>query len=665
MNTLRLRINFFVLLVTGATLALNAAPRLPQDTEALNTQLINAIRDGASSKAAAIISRGADPNAKDPAGTPALMVAALTADARMVQVLLEHGAKPNTPNAAGATALIWAAGDAAKVASLLAYGADVNARSQAGRTALLVAAGHDGAHDIVKMLLDKGADVNATDNLEGFVFTGGGGATPLIEAAKTRDLGTVRLLLDHGSNVNAVDKMGGTALTEASLRGSTEIAEFLIQRGADVNHRTNRFGYTPLILASMRPYPSTIRLLIASKADINAKDASGSTALMWAAYSDYMQTDPVRELLAAGGDPAIVNNFGETAATWAARRGQTSVVALLNGDAGAPAVQAAKFVNRDVKVNTENLKAAVARSLAVLDQGGPQFFKVSGCISCHNQTLPLVASAHARTAGVQPDEKIEQQQLKSVLATLKPATGILAENTDILPDIAVTGGYIAEMLTAQNYQPDALTEALVHNIAAHQMKDGSWVGWSPRPPIEIGDVQATANAVRAMTLYPIAGRKREFDEQIARARKWLRNFAPVTTEDKTMRLFGLYWAGASHEDIAAAADALLADQRADGGWGQLPTLPSDAYATGKVLTALKETTRVSIIGGPYLTGLQYLLQTQESDGSWIVKTRAYPFQPLKESGFPHGRDQWISSAGTAWASIALSYGAAPVKLVRR
>jgi len=53
-------------------------------------------------------------------------------------------------------------------------------------------------------------------------------------------------------------------------------------------------------------------------------------------------------------------------------------------------------------------------------------------------------------------------------------------------------------------------------------------------------------------------------------------------------------------------------------------------------------------------GIAFLVRTQIPDGSWLVRTRSFPFQPLKNSGFPHGRDQWISAAGTSWAVMALS-----------
>jgi len=49
-------------------------------------------------------------------------------------------------------------------------------------------------------------------------------------------------------------------------------------------------------------------------------------------------------------------------------------------------------------------------------------------------------------------------------------------------------------------------------------------------------------------------------------------------------------------------------------------------------------------------GVDYLLRTQQEDGSWHVKSKAMTFQPYFESGFPHGYDQWISAAGSSWGS---------------
>ena len=119
-----------------------------------------------------------------------------------------------------------------------------------------------------------------------------------------------------------------------------------------------------------------------------------------------------------------------------------------------------------------------------------------------------------------------------------------------------------------------------------------------------------------------------------------------------MQLLGLVWSGASPSDISVSAAALRALQRADGGWAQLPTLESDAYATGQALVALNAAGE-SPTTAPTRRGLDFLLRTQFPDGSWLVRTRSYPLQPPKDSGFPHGRHQWISAAGTSWAAMAL------------
>ena len=94
-------------------------------------------------------------------------------------------------------------------------------------------------------------------------------------------------------------------------------------------------------------------------------------------------------------------------------------------------------------------------------------------------------------------------------------------------------------------------------------------------------------------------------------------------------------------------------QKSDGGWSQFPTLTSDAYATGQVLFALNTAGKMPATDPVYRKGIEYLLRTQLPDGSWFVQSRAVPFQPYRETGFPHGRNQFISAAATSWAVMAL------------
>ena len=123
-----------------------------------------------------------------------------------------------------------------------------------------------------------------------------------------------------------------------------------------------------------------------------------------------------------------------------------------------------------------------------------------------------------------------------------------------------------------------------------------------------------------------------------------------------MQLLGLGWSGLSAQNVTLKkfVSELLWDQRPDGGWAQLPTLESDAYATGQALVALREAGGLAVSSPAYRRGVQFLLNTQREDGSWYVKTRAIPLQPYFESGFPYGRDQWISAAATNWATTALA-----------
>ena len=107
----------------------------------------------------------------------------------------------------------------------------------------------------------------------------------------------------------------------------------------------------------------------------------------------------------------------------------------------------------------------------------------------------------------------------------------------------------------------------------------------------------------------------------------------MTTEDRAFQLLGFAWAGASRNQTAKAGRALMAEQRADGGWAQLPSLASDAYATGQALFALRESgVLASANNAAYRRGVRYLLNSQFEDGSWYVKSRAIPFQPFFETG---------------------------------
>jgi hypothetical protein len=198
------------------------------------------------------------------------------------------------------------------------------------------------------------------------------------------------------------------------------------------------------------------------------------------------------------------------------------------------------------------------------------------------------------------------------------------------------------------------TDSWVHHLAALQGSDGRWHNNLPRPPIQTSDVGATALAIQGLQHYGLPGRRAEFADRIDRGRRWLKTVKADNTEGRIYQILGLAWAGENPSDLSTLAKALLAQQGEDGGWSQLQGLKSDAYATGQALYALRVGAGLASSHPAIQKGRRYLLATQLEDGTWHVTRRSFPFQPGMKSGFPHGRDSWISAAATSWAVMALS-----------
>jgi ankyrin repeat protein len=209
------------------------------------------------------------------------------------------------------------AGDTAEVLSLIREGAGVNARGATyGNTALIDAAAR-GYTETVRALLEKGGEVDATDNA---------GRTALMEAAFGGYTDTVRLLHEKGANVNAIDNEGWTPLFWAAFSRRSDTVRFLLEKGADVNAK-NKHEDNALIQAAYGGDMDTVTVLLDHHADINAKDDLGKTALIEAARQGH--TDAVRLLLENGADVDLQAQDGSTALSLAVQQHHSDIVALL------------------------------------------------------------------------------------------------------------------------------------------------------------------------------------------------------------------------------------------------------------------------------------------------------------------------------------------------
>lgn len=585
-------------------------------------------------------------NSRGPEGSTPFMYAVLYANASTLADLLKLGADPNKRNDGNATALLWAAADLEKTRVLLDHAADVNARSDELRTPLMAAARHPGGTPIVKLLLDHGAKVNPNAHP-------GGESSPLTEAATAGDVETVQLLLKHGADAKAA---GQQALSIAIQQRCLKCLELIAAKNPDRAAYTGALQETA-VLADAK----SVRLLLDHGADVNAYDPFGRTPLMNAAASDALPLDVVKLLVSRGADVNAKNRHtkagdaGTTVLDIAKFHGDTPITEFLvksgaKGNAVSPAVLHSKQEN--------SLRAAIQESLPLLQRADANFSPKAGCISCHNNSLTAMTVGLARRRQIRVDETIAAQQVKANVQSLEASRermhqGFLFTTEDNFGALIV--GYMLLGLGAENYKADLNTDAAAMYLKTHQMADGQWSFpvADPRPPICSVYIGQTAISMRALQLYAPKTDRDAYDKAIQLAASWLAKAQPITNDDRGWKLMGLSWAGTDQVAKQKAMQDLLAAQKTDGGWPDIASMESTAYSTGRALVAL-QAAGLPVSDAAYQRGVRFLLSTQQSDGSWFVKTRALAFQPYFDAGFPHGYNQWISTAATGWAAMALT-----------
>jgi pectate lyase len=248
-------------------------------------------------KVRSLVETGVDVNEKDDSGMTPLLRAVAGKHTEVAEFLIESGADVNAGNKQSIVPLyraLWNR-DLAMVKLLLENGADVNAQHvQTGYTPLHWAVMMDNK-EIVELLLGAGADVNAKSNsketpldvaaygvspaIGELLMAKGATISSLHAAAYMGDLAKVKSFIDEGADVNQKKGMfQNTALHSAAAGGRTEVTEFLISKGSDVNAQ-NRAGGTPLHMAAEGGHLDVTRALLAGGADPDAKNRGSRTPL--------------------------------------------------------------------------------------------------------------------------------------------------------------------------------------------------------------------------------------------------------------------------------------------------------------------------------------------------------------------------------------------------
>jgi ankyrin repeat protein len=222
----------------------------------------------------------------------------------------------------------WAAdkGDVEKIDELLAAGVDVNVLVDSQHTALMDAV-YYGQYEAAKLLIDKGADVNAAHPPNN---------TVLYHALESPELRAeiIQLLVDSGVNMGPTTLYWAAAamITAYDKNEVPKAMSILIEAGADVNEREQKKGLTVLMVAAGAGSNQLVDILLRSGAKINATTKSGRTALAVAVAGRHTST--VKLLIEAGANLKKADKQGNTPLMIAQSKGNKEIVKLLK-EAGA------------------------------------------------------------------------------------------------------------------------------------------------------------------------------------------------------------------------------------------------------------------------------------------------------------------------------------------
>ena len=312
------------------------------------TPLIAAAMKGNRVAVETLLELGANIEAKDELEFTPLLCAVEKGNLEIVKELERRGADFKAVSKGGLGVLYHVHRNVAMLRHLLAKGLPVDAKSAQGTTPL-VALSTEGDEKIVSILLEAGADVNATSGeaesagntplhmactgedkdaqkaIDTAAALGGPRAVLNPSAEPEERVRTIKRLLEAGANLNALNKNSYTPLHMAVFNGRLEVAKVLLENGALID---NPVSLTPLVAAAVDgDSPEVLALLLEKKAPIDRRSAYGAYPIHHAAYNGH--TEMAKILLDAGADPDARDFSFRTPLHIAASADQREIVDLL------------------------------------------------------------------------------------------------------------------------------------------------------------------------------------------------------------------------------------------------------------------------------------------------------------------------------------------------
>ncbi len=314
------------------------------------------------------------------------------------------------------------------------------------------------------------------------------------------------------------------------------------------------------------------------------------------------------------------------------------------------------------------VEVATRLGLARVKQAASDWQQHKTCFSCHHQTLPMLAALEAERVGFPLDKAWLKSQADTSHEYFEERIETMDKGEHV-PGGAATTAYGFWALSLDQRPPDTTTTAMVTYLLQIQgvsrlrdgeaakppkAKDGHWQASCRRAPMQAALIGDTVLVLIGLKNYATPEQRSQVNTARAAAELWLAKAPLRDQQDRLWRLWGLHYLDGDAVLKQSILAAILAAQLNDGGWAETQERQSDTYSTGQTLFMLLKT-GTAVDHPAIVRARDYLLKTQHSDGSWLAESHTqFKAQPYFENGDPHGVNQFLSTAATAWATAGLA-----------